>query len=143
MVQQGVKNNIFLNRSLVAGEAQETFDEIRAMGATVTPDQGSASNRNDVKRALIITGLPIRGIVNSALVLRNKEFNRLTVEKIHATFAPKVEGNIYPHEECLALGHTLDFFVMLSPLTSLSHAATAVLLLGSELLHERVCLLPT
>lgn len=58
MVQQGVKNIIFLNWSLVAGEAQETFDEICAMSATVTPFQGSATNRNTFKRTLIITGLP-------------------------------------------------------------------------------------
>jgi len=57
-------------------------------------------------------------------VLRNKEFSRLTSDEVQDTFKPKIEGNIYLHEVSLELGCPLDFFVMLSSLTSISHAAT-------------------
>ena len=124
MVQQGIRNIVFLARSGVKGEAQKTVERLRSMGATVTTIQGSVSDRRDVARALTVTGLEVRGIINSALVLRNKEFNKLTVDECHETFAPKVAGNMHLHEISQELGYALDFFVMLSSLTSICHAAT-------------------
>ena len=124
MAQHGVKHIVFLARSPVEGEAQDTVDQLRLLGATVHTVQGSVCERADVERALTASNFPVRGIVNSALVLRNKEFGRLTVDEVHDTFTPKVEGNIYLHEVSLELGYDLDFFVMLSSLTSISHAAT-------------------
>jgi len=124
MVLQGAQHIVFLARSSVEGEAQETVDQLRLMGATVDTVQGSVCLRADVQRALTTSKFPIRGIINSALVLRNKEFNRLTIDEVRDTFKPKIEGNIYLHEVSLELGCPLDFFVMLSSLTSISHAAT-------------------
>ncbi|KAI2092193.1 hypothetical protein LOZ63_002180 [Ophidiomyces ophidiicola] len=124
MVRQGAKHLVFLARSAVEGEAQETVDHLREMGAVVHAVQGSVCVKEDVKKAFEISGLPIRGVVNSALVLRNKDFARLTAEEVHDTFHPKIEGNIYLYEVAQELGVTLDFFVMLSSLTSVSHAAT-------------------
>ncbi|KAG9230876.1 polyketide synthase [Amylocarpus encephaloides] len=89
MVLQGVRNLVVMARSEVKGEAQQTFDKLRSMGANVTTVQGNVSKRDDVRRALTVTGLPVRGVINSALVLRNKEFNKLTVQECHETFEPK------------------------------------------------------
>jgi NADPH:quinone reductase-like Zn-dependent oxidoreductase/NAD(P)-dependent dehydrogenase (short-subunit alcohol dehydrogenase family) len=124
MVRQGAKHLVFLARSAIEGDAKETVDHLREMGAVVHTVQGSVCDRQDVQRAFTISGPPVRGVINSALVLRNKDFSRLTAEEVHDTFHPKIEGNIYLYETVKQLGLPLDFFVMLSSLTSLSHAAT-------------------
>lgn len=126
MVQQGVRHLVVLTRSALNDEGLQNVAGLRALGCTVTHIRGSVSDRADVRRALTVPGLPpVRGIVNSALVLRNKEFDRLTCAEAHETFAPKIAGNKVLHEVSHAeLGLALDFFVLLSSLTSICHAAT-------------------
>lgn len=126
MVQQGVRYIMVLTRSALDDEGLQNVSGLRALGCTVTHIQGSVSDRADVRRALTVPGLPpVRGIVNSALVLRNKEFDRLSCAETHETFAPKIAGNKVLH----AVSHDelrleLDFYVLLSSLTSISHVAT-------------------
>ncbi|PGH13223.1 hypothetical protein AJ79_03781 [Helicocarpus griseus UAMH5409] len=128
MVRQGARHLVFLARSAVDDEApldvKETIGHLREMGATVYTVQGSVCKTEDVERAFNVSGLPVRGVVNSALVLRNMDFSRLTADDVHATFRPKIEGNVNLYEISQKLNTKLDFFVMISSLTSISHAAT-------------------
>ena len=124
MVRQGAKHLVFLARSAIGKDAKETVDHLREMGAVVHTVQGSVCDRRDVQRAITIPGPPVRGIINAAMVLRNKNISQLTTEEVHDTFHSKIEGNIYMYEAVRQLGLPLDFFVMLSSVTSLSHAAS-------------------
>ena len=123
MVRKGARNIVFLARSALDGEAQEIVDTLRLMGATVYVVQGSVSVREDVKRALTISELPIRGIINSALVLHIKPMSQLAVDEIKESFEPKVQGSIVLHEVSIELQCQLDFFLMLSSLVSIAPIA--------------------
>ncbi|KAF5865927.1 hypothetical protein ETB97_001503 [Aspergillus alliaceus] len=105
-------------------DVQETISHLTEMGAVIHTVQGSVCDCQDVERAFTVSGLPIRGVVNSALVLRNMDFARLTSQDVHDTFLPKLEGNKNLYAMAQKLDLSLDFFIMLSSLTSISHAAT-------------------
>ena len=124
MVRRGAQNLIFLSRSSIEGSAQDTVDRIRSLGATVYTVKGNVSNRKDVHHALTCSQLPIQGIINAALVLRNKDIYRLSCDEVQETFEAKIEGNISLHEVSTELRCPLDFFVMLSSLLSISHSAS-------------------
>ncbi len=123
MAQRGVRNMVFMCALPLSGETAATAEHLRSMDVVVTHVQGSVANPDDVRRALGISGLPLRGIINSALVLRNKEFDKLNVTEVRETFEPKVAGNPHPHQLTQELGHRLDFFVLLSSMTSICHSA--------------------
>ncbi|KAE8154714.1 hypothetical protein BDV25DRAFT_135634 [Aspergillus avenaceus] len=127
MVRQGAKHLVFLARSPTVNgpkDVQKTISHLTEMGAVVHTVQGSVCDRHDVERAFTVSGLPIRGIINSALVLRNMDFVRLTVQDVHDTLRPKLKGNENLYAVSQKLDLSLDFFIMLSSLTSISHAAT-------------------
>ena len=124
MVQQGVRNMVLMTRSALGDEGKQNMAQLESMGAAITHVQGSVDDVDSVRRALTASGLPVKGVVNSALVLRNMEFDKLTWSEMHETFAPKVAGTWVLHNVTQEMGLELDFFVMLSSLTSISHAAT-------------------
>ncbi|KAK0613233.1 polyketide synthase [Immersiella caudata] len=139
MVQQGAKTLVFLSRSALSGETAENATQLRSMGAAVLHVQGSVSDEGDVRRALTVSGLPVRGIVNSALVLRNMEFDKLTCAEAHETFAPKIGGNYNLHRVSRELGYGLDFFVLLASLTSICRAATQASYSAANCFMDEFC----
>ncbi|KAF5679435.1 polyketide synthase [Fusarium heterosporum] len=139
MVQQGAKTMVFMSRSALSGDTAENAEQLRSMGATVIHVQGDVANESDVRRALTVSGLPVRGIVNSALVLRNMEFDKLTCAEAHETFSPKIQGNYNLHHLSRKLGHGLDFFLLLGSLTSICRAATQASYSAANCFMDEFC----
>nr|ALQ32770.1 putative polyketide synthase [Fusarium aywerte] len=139
MVQQGAKTMVFMSRSALSGDTAENAEQIRSMGATVIHVQGSVADESDVHRALTVSGLPVRGIVNSALVLRNMEFDKLTCAEAHETFSPKIRGNYNLHRLSRKLGYGLDFFLLLGSLTSICRAATQASYSAANCFMDEFC----
>lgn len=139
MIHQGAKTLVFLSRSVLTGETAGNAKQLRSMGATVLHVQGSVVNKQDVRRALTVSGLPVRGIVNSALVRRNMEFNKLTCAEAHETFAPKSAGSYNLHRLSRKMGFGLDFVVLLGSLTSISRGATHALYSVANCFMDEFC----
>ncbi|KAF5966955.1 polyketide synthase [Fusarium coicis] len=139
MVQQGAKTMVFMSRSPLSGDTAENAEQLKEMGATVIHVQGSVANESDVYRALTISGQPIRGIINSALVLRNMEFDKLSCSEARETFSPKIQGNYNLHRLSRKLGYGLDFFILLASLTSICRAATQASYSAANCFMDEFC----
>ncbi|KAL2825065.1 hypothetical protein BDW59DRAFT_162011 [Aspergillus cavernicola] len=115
LVEHGAKNIVSLSRSGAKDADSRAFvEQIRNQGITLlatccdvaTPDAVAS-----VARDLTQYGLPpVRGIINSAMVLRDFLFEEMTVDHWRSAFASKVRGSQNLH----ATFKSLDFFVMMS-----------------------------
>ncbi|VBB71893.1 Putative dual specificity polyketide synthase/Non ribosomal peptide synthase [Podospora comata] len=81
------------------------------------------SNRNSVLNAVArVSDMepempPVGGVVNGAMILRDRAFENLTLEDLNAVLRPKVQGSINL-EAAFGSSDNLDFFVFLSSASS-------------------------
>ncbi|KAK0701265.1 hypothetical protein B0H67DRAFT_655916 [Lasiosphaeris hirsuta] len=116
MASHGARNIIALSRS--GAKDQQSLSFIREMGAKGIKVVGKACDVSSKER---ITNLvqeierdgmpPIRGIIQSAMVLRDALFQDMTAEDWNSALAPKLRGSVNLET---VLGQDLDFFIMLS-----------------------------
>lgn len=69
MVKCGARELIFLGRSGAKGK-EDYVQELRNLGVTVHIVAGNAANREDVRRALRQAKNPMRGVIQSTLILK-------------------------------------------------------------------------
>ncbi|KAJ2990433.1 hypothetical protein NUW58_g2948 [Xylaria curta] len=115
MMKRGARNFAFLSRSGAdSRQAAILVDDLRSSGATVQVFRGDASIKDDVRHAVesIPADRPIRGVVNAAMVLRDKLFDSMSYDDWVASTRPKVAGSTNLHEVMADI--PLDFFVMTS-----------------------------
>jgi NADP-dependent 3-hydroxy acid dehydrogenase YdfG len=121
MIEHGARNLVFLGRR--AGQSaqdQSFFTELRSQGCAVTAVQGSISNPSDVERAVAAAPVPLKGVMNMSMVLRDQGFAKMTHDEWAAAVEPKVHGTWNLHNACLAAGVELDFFVMFSSISGVA-----------------------
>ncbi|CAG8974567.1 hypothetical protein HYALB_00004363 [Hymenoscyphus albidus] len=124
MVQHGARRLIFLSRS--AGSTADEGDFVRmleGMGCTVEMVRGSVTNLVDVQRAIdqATPTMPLRGIVQMSMVLRDQAFSRMTMEDWTAATEPKMAGTWHLHHATTtgAQPLKLDFFLLFSSLSGI------------------------
>lgn len=121
MTENGARNLVFLGRS--AGKpADITFaSELESMGASVAMVKGSVTSADDVVRAIAAaTQLgPLKGIVNMTMVLHDRAWMNMTWDDWVAAVSPKVQGTWHLHDQSIAAGAHLDFFVLFSSISNL------------------------
>ncbi|KAK3324348.1 hypothetical protein B0T19DRAFT_464372 [Cercophora scortea] len=113
MAEHGAKNLVFISR----GDGKRPDDvaliqELEAMGCTVQIVSGSTSEMEDVRRATKEARLPIAGVIQLSMVLKDNMFADMPFEDWNAATAPKVEGTWNLHK-ALA-DQPLDFFILCS-----------------------------
>ncbi|KAE8372689.1 hypothetical protein BDV26DRAFT_273649 [Aspergillus bertholletiae] len=115
MAQRGVKNLILLSRSGVSSdEARELVDRLHKQGVRVEVPSCDIADFNALKEVLAsLQGQmpPIKGCIQSAMVLRNKVFGNMTYQDWTDTFSCKVPGTWNLHQ---LLPNGMDFFIMYS-----------------------------
>ncbi|KAL4879273.1 hypothetical protein BJY04DRAFT_229208 [Aspergillus karnatakaensis] len=120
LAEHGAKNIVSLSRSGAKDADTRAFVEsIRRQGVTLlapacdiaSPDAVSAMAEDLTRYGLP----PVRGIINSAMVLRDILFEEMTVEHWRTALSSKVRGsqNLYNQFQ------SLDFFVMMSSTVAL------------------------
>jgi acyl transferase domain-containing protein/NADPH:quinone reductase-like Zn-dependent oxidoreductase len=116
MVNCGAKNLIFASRSGLAKQsARDLVKDLEVKGARVAVFECDVGNVEQLDCVLTQGAKmmpPIRGVIQSAMVMRNSFFQNMTLEDYSASLAPKVQGTWNLHN-CLPKD-TLDFFIMLS-----------------------------
>lgn len=143
MIENGARNLIFLSRSGIDSPAAATLvHDIEAQGVKATVIRGDASSKADVEKVKenMDPALPIRGIVQAAMVLvvcdldiryqlllsrakltktytQDGFFDRMTVDSFRTSITPKVNGTQNLHD--VFLDQQLDFFVMTSSISGL------------------------
>ncbi|KAI1103410.1 putative polyketide synthase [Jackrogersella minutella] len=120
MARHGARNVVVLGRSgFDDPRSQAVLKDLVAEGCHMDLVRGDVSNIDDVRRAFQDASKPVGGIIQGAMVLRDKPFEAMTHNEYHATIASKVSGTWNLHNVALEMDLNLDFFTMLSSVSGL------------------------
>lgn len=113
MVTHGARNLIFLSRSAGKGDEDATFiEELEYMGCKVQTFSGDVSDESMVNRIVATAAMPIAGVMQMAMILRDIGVLDMDLETYQAVIRPRVQGTWNLHN-ALA-DQSLDFFVLFS-----------------------------
>ncbi|KAK6082377.1 beta-ketoacyl synthase domain-containing protein [Seiridium cupressi] len=118
LARHGARYVVIMGRSgFDDPRSQAVLKDLSAEGCHVDLVRGDVSLLDNVRRAFRDASKPIGGIVQGAMVLRDKPFESMTHEEYHTTITSKVAGTWNLHNVALELNLALDFFVMLSSIS--------------------------
>ncbi|TGO56821.1 hypothetical protein BOTNAR_0215g00160 [Botryotinia narcissicola] len=118
MARNGAKHIISMSRSGCSDQkSQSTVLNCQALGCEIQEATGDVSSIEDVKNAFEAANKPIGGVIQGAMVLRDKPFEIMTIEDYHTTVSSKVQGTWNLHNVALKQKIPLDFFTMLSSIS--------------------------
>ncbi|RYP67662.1 hypothetical protein DL771_007129 [Monosporascus sp. 5C6A] len=115
LAQEGAKHLVILARGgYDDARSQAVLKNIYAQGAKVDLVRGDVSVLEDVRQTFKCASVPIGGVIQGAMVLRDKIFTSMTIEEYHGAIACKVPGTWNLHNVAQEEGLKLSFFTMLS-----------------------------
>ncbi|KAG7100701.1 Highly reducing polyketide synthase apmlA like protein [Verticillium longisporum] len=115
----GAKHLAVMSRSGYDDEtSQRVLRDVEGMGCHIDLLQGDITILDDVQRVLSETSVPIRGILQGSMVLRDRPFPAMTIEEFHQAAGCKITGTWNIHNASQDLGLDLDFFTLLSSIAS-------------------------
>ncbi|KAK4243498.1 Fumagillin dodecapentaenoate synthase [Corynascus novoguineensis] len=121
LAKNGAKHIAVLSRSGHDDpQSQKVVRDLHSLGAQVDLLRGDVCNLEDVRAAFAATSAPIAGIVQGAMVLRDRVFESMSVEEYHQALGCKIPGTLNLHRVSLELGLNLDFFTLLSSISGLT-----------------------
>ncbi|OJJ30102.1 hypothetical protein ASPWEDRAFT_164008 [Aspergillus wentii DTO 134E9] len=118
LVENGAEHLVYLSRS--AGQSTQDqlfFLELQAQGCSVQAFPGSVSVLGDVERAIQGARLPVAGILQMSMVLRDGKLGQMGINDWEAATKPKVDGTWNLHNATQSM--PLDFMVMFSSFSGL------------------------
>lgn len=118
MVSHGAHNIAILSRSIPRPESREFqwLELMKSRGVNVLLFSCDISNAEALQKALtsMAASMPvIRGVIQSAMVLRDSVFENMTHEAWEAVIKAKIDGSINLHN-LVPNQRELDFFILLS-----------------------------
>ncbi|KAH7070015.1 PKSKA1 [Paraphoma chrysanthemicola] len=127
LAQQGAKHLAVMSRSGYADEKSRlVIKQINALGCNIDLLIADVTNGDAVTKAMQSTTVPIVGIIQGAMVLRDRPFESMTLTEYHEALQCKVRGTWNLHNAAESLGLNLDSFTMLSSLSGIiGHVAQA------------------
>ncbi|GME48826.1 uncharacterized protein K452DRAFT_352624 [Neofusicoccum parvum] len=115
LVKNGARYLAIISRSGAASPEDRSFmEELKCKGANVRAYASDISQMDSLKTTLDrieVEMPPIKGIINSAMALKDILFESMTHDDYQHTTAPKIQGSWNLHA---LLPASLDFFIMLS-----------------------------
>ncbi|KAG8531167.1 putative secondary metabolism biosynthetic enzyme [Bacidia gigantensis] len=106
-------NIIFLSRSAGKGEDDAAFmQELELMGCKVQAFSGDVSDETLVKRIVATAPMPIAGVMQMAMILRDIGVLDMDLETYQAVTRPRVQGTWNLHNAMA--DQPVDFFVLFS-----------------------------
>ncbi|RDL42230.1 Acyl transferase hydrolase [Venustampulla echinocandica] len=118
LAQHGARHIISMSRSGCSDErSQAIVRNCAALGCQIQEAKADVSNVSDVQRAFKEAAVPIGGVLQGAMVLRDKPFEVMTVEEYHTTISNKVQGTWNLHKAAIEHNLHLDFFTLLSSIS--------------------------
>jgi phthioceranic/hydroxyphthioceranic acid synthase len=116
----GAAHVVVNGRTAPSAAAERTLAEMRTAGSRVTVELGDIAEPGTAERLVTQAtrdGLPLRGIVHSAMVLDDGVITNVTDSQLGRVWQPKVTGAWRLHQA--AAGHDLDWLVLYSSMASL------------------------
>ncbi|RYP70869.1 hypothetical protein DL769_004844 [Monosporascus sp. CRB-8-3] len=120
MVQRGARNLSFLSRRAGSGTDERDFvHTLESMGCAVQLVRGSVTDLTAVRSAIDGVPVPLKGIIQMSMVLRDKGFSHMTIDDWNETTGPKIQGTWNLHHVSRERGVELDFFLLMSSLSGI------------------------
>lgn len=116
MLERGARNFLFLGRSTGVPENHYFLDELRCQGCNVLAWAGSVAEMRDVQWAIDAAPSPIVGVLQMAMVIRDRPVLQMSYEDWKIVQDCKVKGTWNLHH-ALA-GADLDFFILMSSISA-------------------------
>ncbi|KAL5382066.1 hypothetical protein DPSP01_006743 [Paraphaeosphaeria sporulosa] len=127
LAQQGAKHLAVMSRSGYADEKSRlVIKQLKALGCHIDLLIADVTDAEAVTKAMQQTTVPIVGIIQGAMVLRDRPFESMTLTEYHEALQCKIRGTWNLHNAAESLGLKLDSFTMLSSLSGIiGHVAQA------------------
>lgn len=120
MARHGAKHVVILGRSGYDDpRSQAVLKDLAAEGCGADLIRGDVSSIDDVRRAFESAAKPVGGVIQGAMVLRDKPFEMMTHDEYHTAITSKVAGTWNLHNVALEMDLTLNLFTMLSSVSGL------------------------
>jgi hypothetical protein len=117
MAEHGARNLAFLSRSAstTCSDTAAFVSELSTLGCNAQVIAGDVTRLDDVRRIKSESVLPVAGVIQMSMVLRDGLFAQSTHEEWQTVAAPKVEGTWNLHKTFSK--DDLDFFVLFSSIS--------------------------
>ncbi|KAI8283963.1 Fumagillin dodecapentaenoate synthase [Colletotrichum sp. SAR11_57] len=118
LAKSGAKHLAVISRSEHTDEKSRSIvKQVKALGSSIDLLTADVTSKGDVQRAFNQTSFPVGGIIQGAMVLRDRPFDSMTLEEYHQAVGCKIQGTWNLHDAAEKLGLELDFFTMLSSIS--------------------------
>lgn len=122
MAQRGAQHLVLLSRSgCKSDEDQAVVDGMRDLGINVVLEKADITDASAVRAAVdrIQSELPpLMGVIHGAAVMDDATIPNIDMTRFERVFQPKAQGAWNLHQATLEAGVELDFFVMMSSISS-------------------------
>ncbi|KAF2231041.1 PKSKA1 [Viridothelium virens] len=120
LARTGAKHLAVMSRSGYADEkSRGVVKQINALGAQIDLLTADVVSPTEVKNAFKQTTVPIAGIIQGAMVLRDRPFDQMTLAEYHEAVQCKIQGTWNLHNAAESLHLSLDFFTLLSSISGI------------------------
>ncbi|KAM0133546.1 hypothetical protein ACHAO1_006203 [Botrytis cinerea] len=120
MARHGAKHIIACSRSGISDVAsQKIVKNCLAYGCEVVDAQGDAASASFMSKVFKETSPRIAGIIQGAMILRDKPFETMTLDDYHTALHAKFNGTWNLHHVSQEQKEPLDFFTLLSSISGI------------------------
>ncbi|GAP90164.1 putative acyl transferase acyl hydrolase lysophospholipase [Rosellinia necatrix] len=118
LAKSGAKQLAVLSRSGHDDDkSRGIIKQIKALGSHIDLLTGDITHVGEVEAAFRKSSAPIAGIIQGAMVLRDRPFDSMTAQEYNEATAPKIQGTYNLHHVAIKLNLKLEFFTMLSSIS--------------------------
>ncbi|KAH4115563.1 hypothetical protein HBI55_203610 [Parastagonospora nodorum] len=118
MVEKGARSLVYLSRSAGSEATKAFLGELESQGCAATVVAGSVSKREDVASAVQLAPMPVAGVMQMSMVLKDAPANQMTFPEWNVCVQPKVQGTWNLHDALISA--PLDFFVLFSSINGVT-----------------------
>ncbi|KAL8718942.1 MAG: hypothetical protein Q9225_003986 [Loekoesia sp. 1 TL-2023] len=114
----GARHLVMLSRSgYDDSKSQAAIANLDSLGCSVQLVKGDVTDLEAVKRMFQTAVKPVGGVIQGAMVLRDKMFPSMSLQDFNDAVQPKVQGSWNLHLASLEFGGRLEFFTMLASIS--------------------------
>ncbi|KAI2616727.1 reducing type I polyketide synthase [Hypoxylon sp. NC1633] len=120
LAQNGARHLAVISRSgHDDARSLKVAEDIAALGCHVHLLRADVCEFEEVNAVFDAIPVPVAGIIQGAMVLRDRMFEQMSLEDYHAALRCKVQGTWNLHHAAMDRGLNLDFFTLLSSISGL------------------------
>ncbi|KAK7915179.1 type I iterative PKS [Apiospora marii] len=120
LAQKGARHLAIMSRSgYTDDKSRHVLKQLHALGSHVDLLTADVTDAEQVRMTMQQTTTPIVGIIQGAMVLRDRPFESMTLAEYHDAIQCKIRGTWNLHHAAASLGLPLDSFTLLSSLSGL------------------------